>query len=100
MQNSLEKHASDAYALLIKRANEDAETYAGEGFKRGILGGAAAGAGLPLYNWAAKGMKPAIKATAGRSIATAGLWGIVGGLGGGAIKRKAQPDYSYQGYYQ
>ena len=92
MQSKLEKHASEACALVVKRANEDAETYAGTGFKRGIIGGAVVGAGKPFYDWARKGIRPSIASPIKGSIATAALWGIAGGLGGGFIKRKQNYD--------
>ena len=99
MQNNFEKYASEAYSLLlVKSAEEQASTYAGVGFKHGLIGGAAAGAGKPLYDWFVRGAKPKLTTPIKGSLATAALWGIGGGLAGGLIKRKNEVGSSYPQY--
>jgi hypothetical protein len=107
VQSKLDKYASEACSLVLKKqAEEEAQTYAGSGFKNGIIGGATLGVAYPLYNWAARGVKPGLPRSKGSvvgalikgSLSTSLLGGVVGGLGGGMVKRKAQPTQE-QSYY-
>lgn len=96
-QNNLEKYAAEAYSLLTKVADE-AGTYAGEYGKAGLTAGAVVGAGKHLYDYAAYGKKPTVKGVGKGALATAALWGVLGGLGGGLKKRRVEPSYEYDNY--
>ena len=89
MQNNIvEKYAGEAYTLLTKKANEEPSTYAGDGFKAGLVGGAMAKTLQHGYNAYVNKVVPTPRAGLKSLVASGVMWGALGGLGGGMMKRR------------